>query len=121
VHTYDPTEAAAALQEAGLYLDRYIEHLRGEVNYLLMKTGAMQHPVRIDIVEGSPVDAILDRARQERADLIVMGTHGRTGLSRLLVGSVAEGVLRHAPCPVVVVPYAILLAASREPAVSATA
>lgn len=48
-------------------------------------------------------DIILDAARAAGADLIVMGSHGRTGVSRLLLGSVAEHVLRHAPCPVVVV------------------
>ena len=48
-------------------------------------------------------DIILDAARADGAELIVMGTHGRTGIGRLLVGSVAEHVLRHADCPVVTV------------------
>jgi nucleotide-binding universal stress UspA family protein len=48
-------------------------------------------------------DIILDAARGHDAELIVMGTHGRTGLRRLVVGSVAEHVLRHADCPVVIV------------------
>ncbi len=48
-------------------------------------------------------DIILDAARSGGADLIVMGTHGRTGVKRLLLGSVAEHVLRHAHCPVVAV------------------
>jgi nucleotide-binding universal stress UspA family protein len=46
---------------------------------------------------------ILDAARELRADLIVMGTHGKTGLRRLLLGSVAEHIVRHADCPVVTV------------------
>jgi universal stress protein A len=46
---------------------------------------------------------ILDAARELRAELIVMGTHGKTGLRRLLLGSVAEQVVRHAGCPVVTV------------------
>lgn len=50
---------------------------------------------------GWPVDAILDIAAAEKVDLIAMTTHGRTGLSRLAFGSVAEAVLRRAPCPVV--------------------
>jgi len=45
-------------------------------------------------------DAIVDYARTSRVDLIVMGTHGRTGLDHALVGSVAERVVRLAPCPV---------------------
>jgi nucleotide-binding universal stress UspA family protein len=45
--------------------------------------------------------AILEAARRVKADLIVMGTHGRKGLSRLMLGSAAEYVVRHADCPVV--------------------
>lgn len=52
--------------------------------------------------EGDPVAGILFVAKEEKCDLIVLGTHGRTGLSRLLMGSVAEKVLRQAPCPVLV-------------------
>jgi nucleotide-binding universal stress UspA family protein len=50
-----------------------------------------------------PSDAVLEVARDVRADLIVLGTHGRTSLARLLLGSVAEQVLRRAPCPVLTV------------------
>lgn len=52
---------------------------------------------------GSPAEEILQFAEQEGIDLIVMGSHGRTGLSRLLMGSIAEGVMRRASCPVLVV------------------
>jgi len=52
---------------------------------------------------GSPALAIAEAAKAGRYDLIVMGTHGRTGLSRTLIGSVAERVVRHAPCPVLTV------------------
>jgi len=55
------------------------------------------------LVEGDPVSEILRVAREMPADLIVMGTHGRTGLERLLMGSVAEEVLRKATCPVLTV------------------
>jgi nucleotide-binding universal stress UspA family protein len=50
-----------------------------------------------------PADAILSYARDFKADLIVMGTHGRTGMAHLLMGSVAEHVVRAAPCPVLTV------------------
>ena len=43
---------------------------------------------------------IVELAKEKGVDLIVMGTHGRTGLGRMLMGSVAEAVVRHAPCPV---------------------
>jgi nucleotide-binding universal stress UspA family protein len=56
--------------------------------------------VECSLAENEPASAILDVARQAGCDLIVMGTHGRTGLSRLLMGSVAEKVVRHAQCPV---------------------
>ena len=55
---------------------------------------------------GDPVDPaheIVRLAKQENVYAIVMGTHGRTGLTRLLVGSVAESVMRKAPCPVVTI------------------
>jgi nucleotide-binding universal stress UspA family protein len=51
-------------------------------------------------VRGSPENVILDLAESKRADLIVMGTHGRTGLSHFFLGSVAERVVRNASCPV---------------------
>jgi universal stress protein A len=54
-------------------------------------------------LEGEPVREIVAFAERERVDLIVMGSHGRTGLSRLLMGSVAEGVARRATCPVLIV------------------
>ena len=54
-------------------------------------------------LHGSPEHEILAFAAEQHVDLIVIGTHGRTGLSRLLMGSVAEAVVRHAPCPVLTV------------------
>lgn len=52
---------------------------------------------------GDPRDTIVETARKLGIDMIVMGTHGRRGLSRVMMGSVAEDVIRHAPCPVLVV------------------
>lgn len=49
------------------------------------------------------VDEINELAKEKHVDIIVMGTHGRTGLKRLLLGSIAEDVLRHAECPVFLV------------------
>lgn len=57
----------------------------------------------VRLVEGDPVAEIVRVARDTDSDLIVMGTHGWTGLSRLLMGSVAEGVVRKAPCPVLTI------------------
>jgi hypothetical protein len=59
--------------------------------------------VEYRLVEGEPVREILRAARETACDLIVTGTHGRSGLDRLLMGSVAEQLLRKAPCPVLTV------------------
>lgn len=52
---------------------------------------------------GSPVDVIVEHAATQGVDLIVIATHGRTGLSHVLLGSVAERIIREAPCPVLTV------------------
>lgn len=55
------------------------------------------------LLEGSPADRIVRAAKSRRADLIVMGTHGRSGLAKFFLGSVAERVVATAPCPVLTV------------------
>ena len=60
-------------------------------------------PVVHHLAEGDPVDEILRFAEQDGCDMIVLGTHGHTGLKRLLMGSVAEQVVRRAACPVLTV------------------
>jgi nucleotide-binding universal stress UspA family protein len=55
-------------------------------------------------LQGAPVDLILTQAERSRVDLIVLGSHSRSPLYHLLVGGVIEGVLKHARCPVLVVP-----------------
>ena len=60
-------------------------------------------PIHVELVQGPPASVVTTRAEQQGHDLIVVGTHGNRGFRRLLLGSVAEGVLRHAPCSVLVV------------------
>lgn len=55
------------------------------------------------IEQGTPAETIIDFAGKNQIDLIVMGTHGRTGLSRVLMGGVAERVVQQAPCPVMTI------------------
>ena len=66
---------------------------------------AMRERMRgdIEIVAGTSARTIVDLAAERHADLIVMGTHGRHGVAHMLMGSVAEKVVRSAPCPVLTV------------------
>jgi len=61
-------------------------------------------PTRVELREGKPLDEILGQAARLPADLIVLGTHGESALERTELGSVAEGILGRAPCPVLAVP-----------------
>lgn len=81
------------LQEARTYLESIAAKLRPEgVN------------VKVDAVERDVVaDAVVEYAAEHDISLIVMTTHGRSGLSRLVFGSVAESIVRHAPCPVLLI------------------
>jgi universal stress protein A len=56
----------------------------------------------VEVASGDAAEAIVQVAREHGIDLIVMSTHGRTGLAHVFLGSVAEKVVRHAPCPVLV-------------------
>jgi nucleotide-binding universal stress UspA family protein len=60
--------------------------------------------IRQKVEFGAPHTSIVEMAEREGADLIVMSTHGRTGLSHILLGSVTEKVVARAPCPVLVIP-----------------
>lgn len=78
-------------------------------------------PVRSKVLTGTPAAEILRHAREECVDLLVVGTHGRTGLKHLVLGSVAERVVRQAPCTVVVVRTKEACATARiaeEPAIA---
>jgi nucleotide-binding universal stress UspA family protein len=81
--------------------ESYLEHLREELCCLTPSDPETR--VRHLVVEGDPAAMIVKAAGENQCDLIVMGTHGRTGLNRLLMGSVAEEVVRKAPCPVLTV------------------
>jgi nucleotide-binding universal stress UspA family protein len=63
----------------------------------------IERPVELRVEVGHPVEQILDVVTRDDVDLIVMGTHGRTGLAHAVLGSVAERVVRLAPCPVLTV------------------
>ena len=79
--------------EAGREMKAFLRHLEEDEG--LCTRGRLE--------SGDPYRTILAVARDDRYDLLVMGTHGRTGMSHLILGSLAEAVVRRAPCPVVTV------------------
>jgi nucleotide-binding universal stress UspA family protein len=88
-----PAEMLAAAEAEA---DEALTHAAG----VLEKTGRQVHR---SVVRGMPFVEIIRYAREQDIDLIVIGTHGRTGLQQALMGSVAERVVRKASCPVLVV------------------
>ena len=81
--------------------EQYFEDLRRKLEQV--RPLERDIPVQHAFVKGAPVPEILRTIRDEACDLVVMGTHGRTGLGRLLMGSVAEQIIRKASCPVLTV------------------
>ncbi len=71
---------------------------------LLTRPEREKYAATLSTETGAPFATIVQYARREQIDLIVMGTHGRGPMAHLLIGSVAENVVRKAPCPVLTVP-----------------
>jgi nucleotide-binding universal stress UspA family protein len=97
----DPA-SAGSLEEGAAQLTKH-------VNSLLFSLGGLEHSgIRAysHFRVGVPLFGIVQLATEVQATFIVLGTHGRHGVARWLLGSVAEGVLRQSPCPVLVVPPA---------------
>lgn len=88
-----------------------------EVEALIGRSGDRPASLSVRVEAGQPDDAVISAAKAVQADLIVMGTHGRTGLARLLLGSIAESVLRRATCPVLTVRVPSLRSGPSGPAV----
>jgi universal stress protein A len=106
VHVDEIGDLSAAMGEAAyLYAQSWDDPIRREVRERLAQVKPTIAGVRFEhhCLRGAPVTEILDFVDREKIDLIVMASHGRTGLSRLLMGSIAEGVVRQAACPVLVV------------------
>lgn len=87
-------------QETNLYARarEAVDHAVG-----VLRAGPNQFEITTEVVEGSAKQAILDEAERWGADLIVVGSHGRRGLQRFLLGSVSQAVALHAPCSVEIV------------------
>jgi universal stress protein A len=89
--------------EVALPLAELEQDARRALARLLPEAAAAGVAVTRLVDMGVPFQKILETARAEQADLIVMSTHGRTGLGHLVLGSVAERVVRLAPCPVLTI------------------
>jgi nucleotide-binding universal stress UspA family protein len=81
----------------------YVEKTETELADLARAHLTDPRSATVKVTVGKPAEEILQVARDEAVDLIVMGTHGRTGLRHVLLGSIAETVVRTAPCPVLTV------------------
>lgn len=110
LHVLDFVEAGyGASMETALpgYWEEWYESAREESEELFSDAQATADEygveLRTEALVGQPARTIVEFADDEDVDHVVMGSHGRTGLSRILVGSVAETVMRRAPCPVTVV------------------
>jgi universal stress protein A len=79
------------------------QQTRNELDALAAKEFGEAVPIRTLVRQGKPPEEIVAAANELNVDLIIISTQGRTGLKRALLGSVAEKVIRHAPCPVLVV------------------
>ena len=102
VSVIDPRELRQESQRTGLRWDQ-VRDRRQAAAQALVERG---HPTGLNVSflvwTGDPGESIVAAAEAEAADLIVVGTHGRGAIGRLLLGSVSEHVVRHAPCPVLV-------------------
>lgn len=103
-------DAALILPETGMFLTlpvptvhEIIQVAKNSLQTVLDPGWSTTHDVVRNVAVGPPADEIVRYAQEQSIDLIVLGTHGRTGLSHVLMGSVAERVLRQATCPVLTI------------------
>jgi nucleotide-binding universal stress UspA family protein len=110
------TTSMVTYSEGALPLDA--DRIAAEEREQLNKLRVPDPGLRVErrFAEGDAALEILRVAKEIGADLIVMGTHGRTGLERLLMGSVAEQVVRDSPCPVLTVKARLRTGGGTEPA-----
>jgi nucleotide-binding universal stress UspA family protein len=106
VPTFDPILVRSASLEGPVHMVEPAsrEEILDGLSRVVETAGAKTLNVSLAAEAGDPFRTIIDRAVAIHADLIVLGTHGRSGFERFMIGSVAEKVLRKAPCPVLTVP-----------------
>ncbi len=89
--------------DIGRVLDRLVKNAEKRLRKLIQKAGETQVIFHPEVRIGVEYREIIELAKKEKIDLIVTGTQGRTGLAHAFLGSVAERVVRHAPCPVLTI------------------
>lgn len=106
VPTFEPMEvrAGALFDPVQMVYPMPRENVLERLREMLATAGVPVDTADVAAEAGDAAPTIVDQAVATNADLLVMGTHGRTGFNRLLLGSVTEKVLRQAPCPVLTVP-----------------
>ena len=109
LHVVAEPPRLAEAYEMGFTPDRFVQAVSEEARRLMAdmiaKAADWKVPITPQVRRGVEFREIIEAARDHEADLIVMGTHGRTGLAHALLGSVAEKVVRKAPCPVLTVKH----------------
>lgn len=106
VHVHVPPPPAAGdvlVSSRGVTLAQAAEDEEQLERWRVEAERSAGRPVRSQILSGDPAGEVLRYAREEHCDVVVVGTHGRTGLSRAVLGSVAERIARLAPCAVAVI------------------
>jgi universal stress protein A len=98
-----PVEGIVPSHLGATLLDDLERQASNELAQVLSATQASKVEVARRVAVGIPYRKIVEVAEEEHSDLIVMTTHGRTGLSHLVMGSVAEKIVRTAPCPVLTI------------------
>ena len=106
LHVLDLTPVTMEEMTAGVAAT-YLDDLETDAQHLLQASRERVQRAGLQgeslLVQGTPTQTIVDTAGEQGVDLILMGTHGRTGLAHVFLGSVAEHVVRQGPCPVLVV------------------
>jgi len=106
LHVFDMTPVTMDEMTAGVAAT-YLDDLETDAQHLLQASLERVQRAGLQgdslLVQGTPTQTIVDTAGEQGVDLILMGTHGRTGLAHVFLGSVAEHVVRQGPCPVLVV------------------
>jgi len=100
-----PSYSLAGVPDLSLPVDEIEEGSRSRMQGVLKDCRRKHAEVEGEVRTGTAFLEIINYAREVGADLIVVGTHGRTGLSHMIIGSVAEKVVRKAPCPVLSVKH----------------